>query len=105
MIPWLERFPVEGNGNPLQYTCLENSLDGGAWQATGHEGCKVDMIEQPTLSLSQKKKSFIALPGKGSHSKLMPSKLCVPTRRCSEKFYTNERAGCGQLTDTVLIGW
>ena len=105
MIPWLERFPVEGNGNPLQYTCLENSLDGGAWQATVHEGCKVDMIEQPTLSLSQKKKSCIALPGKGSHSKLMPSKLCVPTRRCSEKFYTNERAGCGQLTDTVLIGW
>ena len=26
----------EGNGNPLQYTCLENSVDGGAWQATVH---------------------------------------------------------------------
>ena len=26
----------EGNGNPLQYSCLENSMDGGAWQATVH---------------------------------------------------------------------
>ena len=24
----------EGNGNPLQYSCLENPMDGGAWQAT-----------------------------------------------------------------------
>ena len=28
------RFPAEGNGNPLQYSCLENSMDGGAWRAT-----------------------------------------------------------------------
>ena len=26
----------EGNGNPLQYSCLENPMDGGAWQATVH---------------------------------------------------------------------
>ena len=26
----------EGNGNPLQYSCLENPLDGGAWQTTAH---------------------------------------------------------------------
>ena len=26
----------EGNGNPLQYSCLENSMDGGAWWATVH---------------------------------------------------------------------
>ena len=30
-IPWLGRSPGEGNGNPLQYSCLENSMDGGAW--------------------------------------------------------------------------
>ena len=29
-----ERSPGEGNGNPLQYYCLENSMDRGAWQAT-----------------------------------------------------------------------
>ena len=28
------RFPGEGNGNPLQYSCLENSMDGRAWWAT-----------------------------------------------------------------------
>ena len=30
----LGRSPAIGNGNPLQYSCLENSMDGGAWQAT-----------------------------------------------------------------------
>ena len=35
-IPGLGRFPGEGNGNPLQYSCLENSMDGGAWWATVH---------------------------------------------------------------------
>ena len=31
LIPGLGRSPEEGNGNPLQYSCLENSMDGGAW--------------------------------------------------------------------------
>ena len=30
-IPGLGRSPGEGNGNPLQYSCPENSIDGGAW--------------------------------------------------------------------------
>ena len=30
------RSPGEGNGNSLQYSCLENPMDGGAWQATVH---------------------------------------------------------------------
>ena len=30
-IPGLARSPGEGNGNPLQYSCLENPMDGGAW--------------------------------------------------------------------------
>ena len=29
-----KRAPVEGHGNPLQYACLENSMDRGAWRAT-----------------------------------------------------------------------
>ena len=36
LIPGLERSPGEGNGNPLQYSCLENPMDKGAWQATVH---------------------------------------------------------------------
>ena len=30
-IPGLGRSPEEGNGSPLQYSCLENPMDGGAW--------------------------------------------------------------------------
>ena len=33
-IPGLGRYPEVGNGNPLQYSCLENPMDRGAWQAT-----------------------------------------------------------------------
>jgi len=40
LIPGSERFPGEENGNPLQYSCLENSMDGGAWQATVHRVTK-----------------------------------------------------------------
>ena len=35
-IPGLGRSPGEGNGNPLQHSCLENPMDRGAWQATVH---------------------------------------------------------------------
>ena len=35
-IPGLGRFPEEGNGNPLQYSCLENPMDRWDWQATVH---------------------------------------------------------------------
>ena len=34
LIPGLGRSSGEGNGNPLQYSCLENPMDGVAWQAT-----------------------------------------------------------------------
>ena len=36
-----EDSPGEGNGNPLQYSCLENPTDRGAWQATVHGVAKV----------------------------------------------------------------
>ena len=35
-----EDFPGEGNGNPLQYSCLENPMDRGAWWATVHRVTK-----------------------------------------------------------------
>ena len=34
LIPGSERLPGEGNGNPLQYSCLENPMDRGAWWST-----------------------------------------------------------------------
>ena len=35
-IPGSGRFPEEGDGNPLQYSCLENTMDRGAWWTTVH---------------------------------------------------------------------
>ena len=36
LIPGSGRFPGEGNGKPLQYSCLENPMDRGTWQTTVH---------------------------------------------------------------------
>ena len=47
-IPGSGRSPGEGNGNPLQYSCLENPMDGGAWYTLWDHG--------PSLSLSEVKK-------------------------------------------------
>ena len=40
------RSPGEENGNPLQYSCLENPMDRGTWQATVHGVTESDTIEQ-----------------------------------------------------------
>ena len=43
------RSPGEGNGNPLQYSCLENPMDRGAWWATVHAVTRVrdDLVTKP----------------------------------------------------------
>ena len=51
MIPGLGRSPGEGNGNPLQYSCLENSVDRGAWWATVRGVAELDTTERPTLTV------------------------------------------------------
>ena len=45
LISGLGRFPGEGNGYPLQYSCLENPMDRGAWQATVHGVTKSRMSD------------------------------------------------------------
>ena len=48
LMPWLFKLgqklvalkPGKGNGNPLKYSCLENSMDKGAWRATAHGSAK-----------------------------------------------------------------
>ena len=46
MIPGLGRSPGGGNGNPLQYSLLENPMDRGAWRATVHRVAELDITEQ-----------------------------------------------------------
>ena len=50
-IPGLGRYPGEGNGNPLQYSCLENSMDRGAWWASVHGVARAgrDLVTTPPL--------------------------------------------------------
>ena len=49
LIPGSGRSPGEGSGNPLQYSCLENPMDRGAWQATVHGVARVgrDLVTKP----------------------------------------------------------
>ena len=48
-VPGSERSPGEGNGNPLQYSWLENLMDRGVWQATVHKVPRVrqDLVTTP----------------------------------------------------------
>ena len=50
LIPGLGRSPGEGNGNPLQYPCLENLMDRGAWWAAVHGITESGMTERLTLT-------------------------------------------------------
>ena len=45
LIPGSGRSPGEGIGNPFQYSCLENSMDRGAWKVTVYNVAELDMTE------------------------------------------------------------
>ena len=52
LIPGSGRFPGEGSGNPLQYFCLENSMDRGVWWATVHGVAKTtEQLTPPHMKL------------------------------------------------------
>ena len=62
-IPGLGRFPEEGNGNPLQYSCLENPMDRGAWRAIVHGVAKRVRYD---LASKQQHKNMYQILGSGN---------------------------------------
>ena len=62
LIPGLGRSPGEENGNPLQYSCLENPMDRGAWQDTANGDARVrhDLVTKLPLTLQILKSTYLA---------------------------------------------
>ena len=62
-IPGSGRSPEEGNGNPLQYSCLGNPTDRGAWRATVHRGRKeLDTTEQLNWTVAHQAPPSMGFP-------------------------------------------
>ena len=61
LIPGLGRSPGGGNGNPLQYSCLENPMDRGAWWATVH-GVTKSWIQLNTHTHTHKYTGLMVIP-------------------------------------------
>jgi len=59
LIPGSGRSPGEGNGNPLQYSCLENPMNRGAWQPTVHEVTRMghNLVTKPSSDLREEAES------------------------------------------------
>ena len=63
--PWVGQIPGAGNGNPLQYSCLENPMDRGAWRATVH-GVAMSWIRLKRLSMVEAGADVTMVGGLGS---------------------------------------
>ena len=79
LIPGLGRSSGEGNGNPLQYSCLENPVDGGAWWATDHGVAKswTGLSDFTLTFFSGTKKYLIIHKMKVKVKSLSPTRLLV----------------------------
>ena len=90
LIPGLEIFPEEGNGNPLQYSCLENSMDRGAWQATVHGVEKVSHMTE-RLNNNNFENETVSDAHKVSSSELALTKVMLVSARSifTLEFQTN----------------
>ena len=80
---WVRKTPKVGNGDPLQYFCLENSMDRGAWRATVHGVAESHMTEllsthihiflegHYSITVTPKNRTLSSLVNKGRKSKFL----------------------------------
>ena len=59
--PWVGKIPGGGHGSPLQYSCLENPMDRGAWQALVHGAAESGTTEPKQLTLSHSRPKVACL--------------------------------------------
>ena len=83
LIPGSGRSPGEGHGNPLQYSCLENPMDRGAWQATVHRVAKsqtgLKQLSTHTHIIKEKMNTqYSGTELKPIKSSWLPSSIWVP---------------------------
>ena len=95
LIPGSGRSPGEGNDNPLQYSCLENPMDGGVWQATCHG------VEKSQTKLSDFTFTF-TLHCPGLHRFRTP--ICTDGPQNSEHFPCPSHLSSGWLKGMALRG-
>ena len=81
LIPGLGRPPEGGNGNPLQYSCLENPMDRGAWRATVHRVAKSQAQLRRLSTLVHNEKGSLVLCRVLSRALAMSPWWC-PSVRC-----------------------
>ena len=77
-VPGLGRSPGVWTGNPLQYSCLENPMDGGAWWAIVHRVTKSESDTVKWLSMHARMKRRRTLRGPGHRSFSVPAGLTHP---------------------------
>ena len=66
LIPGFGRVPAEGNGIPLQYSCLEHPMDRGSWLATVHGITESDTIEKTEHTCMLGQVFFLTRPQSGT---------------------------------------
>ena len=95
------KSPGEGNSNPLQYSCWDNSTDRGVWQATVHRVTELDMTERLTLLVRELKKTSHSL--KDCIRSIFPSN-CAHTVDC-EVNMKKTNGGLSRLSRKEMSKW
>ena len=109
-IPGSGRSPGEGNGNPLQYSCLENPMDRGAWWGYSPWGCKEShMTEWLTLHTSSLVVLCLIIPQQGMQVQSLTQEdfTCLgETRLMSHNYWSSyTESPCSSTREALMPQW